>query len=140
LDIQIVDRIPTPEEYLQFRRDVSWREHTLDVARQGLTGTLFGVCAYADGILAGMARVIGDGAMVFYIQDVIVRPAFQRRGIGARIMERVMEYIRSHADQNSVVGLMAAKGVEPFYEAYGFKARPNEMFGAGMTIFRKKDA
>jgi GNAT superfamily N-acetyltransferase len=139
LDIQIIDRIPTPEEYLQFRRDVGWREHLEEVARRGLAGTLFGVCAYADGALAGMARVIGDGAMVFYIQDVIVRPAFQRRGIGARIMDRVMEYIRLHANQNSVVGLMAAKGVEPFYTAYGFRVRPNDALGAGMTIFWTQD-
>lgn len=86
-----------------------------------------------------MARIIGDAGLVYYIQDVIVVPECQRQGIGAQMMDRVMEYIREHASQNTTVGLMSAKGKEAFYEKYGFKARPTEKLGAGMTIFWKKD-
>jgi GNAT superfamily N-acetyltransferase len=139
LDIHVMERIPTPEEYEQLRQAVGWRLHDLEDARRGLPGTLFAVCAYADGILAGMARVIGDGALVYYIQDVIVLPAFQGMGIGSRLMDKVMEYIEAHASHNAVVGLMAAKGVEPFYLTYGFASRPNDTLGAGMTIFWKKE-
>ena len=139
MEIRVLERLPTPEEYEQFRQAVGWRLHDLEAARRGLLGTLFAVCAYADGVLAGMARVIGDGALVYYIQDVIVLPAFQREGVGSRLMEKVMAYIETHASRNSVVGLMSAKGVEPFYLKYGFAARPNESLGAGMTIFWKRD-
>jgi predicted GNAT family N-acyltransferase len=139
MEIILQDRIPTAEEYERMREAVGWRIHSLDDARRGLPGTLFAVCAFADGELVGIARVIGDGALVFYIQDVIVRPAFQHSGIGRRMMDRVMAWIHEHASRNSVVGLMAAKGVEAFYEAYGFAVRPNESLGAGMTIFWKRD-
>jgi len=50
-------------------------------------------------------------------------------------MDKLMQYIKDHAQNNSVIGLMAAKEVEPFYEHYGFTRRPNERLGCGMTLF-----
>ena len=50
-----------------------------------------------------------------------------------------MEYISTHANHNSVVGLMSATGKEAFYEKYGFTIRPTEKLGAGMTIFWSKE-
>jgi len=76
--------------------------------------------------------------LVFYIQDVIVIPEYQNKGIGTQLMKKVMEYIEKHANDNSVIGLMSAKGKEKFYEKFGFSIRPNENFGSGMTIFWKK--
>jgi GNAT superfamily N-acetyltransferase len=135
MDLRIEERLPTPQEYRFLRASVGWRERSEDLVRRGLAGSLFGVCAFADGRLVGMARIIGDGGMVFYIQDVIVVPDFQQQGIGARMMDSVMGYVRAHAGRNSVIGLMATKGVEPFYERYGFRARPDDRYGSGMTIF-----
>jgi hypothetical protein len=53
-------------------------------------------------------------------------------------MKRVMDYIEKHANNNSVIGLMSAKGKEKFYEKFGFINRPNENLGSGMTILWKK--
>jgi len=93
------------------------------------------VCAFVDKDMVGMARVIGDAGMVFYIQDVIVLPDYQGQGIGTQLMAAVMVFIRSHAHHNTIIGLMAAKGKEAFYEKYGFFTRPTEIHGAGMTQF-----
>ena len=82
-----------------------------------------------------MARVVGDGGLVFYVQDVIVLPEFQGRGIGAQLMEKVMAYIEGHAHHNTIIGLMSAIGKEAFYERYGFVKRPAEKYGPGMTRF-----
>ncbi len=51
-------------------------------------------------------------------------PEFQGRGLGKRIMDAVMQFIRTHATQNAFIGLMAAEGVTGFYEKYGFAVRP----------------
>lgn len=37
--------------------------------------------------LLGMARVIGDGGLFYYIQDVIFIPEYQRQGIGTQLMD-----------------------------------------------------
>ena len=134
-DCTIVEKLPTAEEYNWLREQVGWRKNPEDVIRKALPNSLYGVCAYQAGQLVGMARVIGDGGLVYYVQDVIVVPQCQRQGIGAQMMDRVMTYIREHASHNSTIGLMSAKGKETFYEKYGFKVRPTEKLGAGMTMF-----
>jgi GNAT superfamily N-acetyltransferase len=134
-EIILSEECPTPEEYLRLRRLVGWGIPDPAAVAPSLRNSLFCLCARSQGGIVGMARIIGDGGLVYYIQDVIVDPSRQGEGIGKQLMDRIMEYIRRHAVQHTIVGLMAAKGKEPFYERYGFTPRPNEKFGAGMTIF-----
>jgi GNAT superfamily N-acetyltransferase len=135
MDFRLVEELPPAGEYNRLRAAVGWGTHALPVVTRALSHSLYGVCAFVDGALVGMARVIGDGGLVFYIQDVVVLPDYQGQGIGAGLMEAVMQYIQAHACRNSVIGLMSAKGKEDFYRRYGFTARPNERLGSGMTIF-----
>jgi GNAT superfamily N-acetyltransferase len=134
-EIVLIEELPAPEEYLRLRQAVGWTLPLPEVVRDSLPNSLYCVCARERGVIVGMARVIGDGGLVYYIQDLIVDPARQGEGIGRRMMDRVMDYIRRHATHHAIVGLMAARGKEPFYERYGFTRRPDEKLGAGMTIF-----
>jgi ribosomal protein S18 acetylase RimI-like enzyme len=133
----ILEKLPTAAEYNWLRSLVGWRTYQEDVIDKALPKTLYCVCAYAGAKLVGMARILGDGGMVYYIQDVIVIPEHQRQGIGTQMMDMIMAYIRLHASQNTIIGLMSAVGKEAFYENYGFTVRPTEKFGAGMTMFWK---
>ena len=135
--ITLLERLPTPQEYNDLRQAVGWRPHREDVIEKGLANTLYCVCAFVDGVLIGMARVLGDGGLAYYIHDVIVIPAHQSQGIGRQIMDQVMLYLHQHAAQNVTIGLMAAPGKETFYEQYGFNRRPNHTMGAGMTMHWK---
>jgi ribosomal protein S18 acetylase RimI-like enzyme len=135
----IVEKLPTAAEYNRLRSQVGWKTYQEDVIEKALPNTLYGVCAYRDGELVGMARILGDGGMVYYIQDVIVLPDYQRQGIGTQMMDAIMAYIQAHASQNTIVGLMSAKGKEAFYERYGFTNRPTDLLGSGMTIFWNKE-
>ncbi len=134
-EVTLVEEAPAPGEYLALRRLVGWGLPGESAIGPSLRNSLYCVCARSRGRIVGMARVIGDGGMVFYIQDVIVDPARRGEGLGARLMDKVMEFIRARAVPHTIVGLMAARGKEAFYERYGFTRRPNEKFGAGMTIF-----
>jgi GNAT superfamily N-acetyltransferase len=133
----IVEKLPGPEEYNFLRHAVGWGTYRKDVIEKSLPNSLYCVCAFVMDELVGMARVVGDDGLVYYVQDVIVVPDCQRQGIGAQLMERIMSYIETHASQNSVIGLMSARGKEAFYEKYGFTNRPNDRFGSGMTVFRE---
>lgn len=135
---EISEALPSAEEFNTLRHSVGWKIHDLQVVRNSLPNSLYGVCVRCDGELVGMGRVVGDGGTIFYIQDVVVIPEHQGQGCGAMVMERIMNYIQTHAHNHSTVGLMAAFGKERFYEHYGFKCRPNEKLGAGMTIFWEK--
>jgi hypothetical protein len=50
------------------------------------------------------------------------------------MMDRIMACIRDHIGPNAVVGFMAAKGKELFYEPYGFIRRPHESMGSGVSF------
>jgi predicted GNAT family N-acyltransferase len=63
------------------------------------------------------------------VQDVIVSPELRGRGFGARIMDRVMGFLEGAAEPGAFVGLMAAQGVEVFYERYGFRRRQDDRPG-----------
>lgn len=129
--------MPTVDEFFALRKSVGWGLGETTAFAKGLERSLYGVCAFVDGKLVGIARVIGDGYTCFYIQDVIVKPEFQRMGIGMAMMEKIMHYIVETATPGAIVGLMAAKGKEAFYEKFGFWKRPNEHFGCGMMQFWK---
>jgi GNAT superfamily N-acetyltransferase len=138
-DVTIVEKTPSAEEYIRLRKLVGWGTHPKGVIETSLPRSLYCVCAVRDDELIGMARVIGDGGLVFYIQDVIVVPGCQRFGIGTVLLNSVMTFIRANASHNTIVGLMSSKGKEPFYKKYGFINRPTETLGSGMTIFWKPD-
>jgi predicted N-acetyltransferase YhbS len=126
------------EELFELRKSVGWSTGEIEPFERGLQNSLYGVCALLNGKIIGTARVIGDGSTCFYIQDLIVKPEYQRMGIGLEMMQRVMKFIKENACSSAIVGLMSAKDKEEFYEKFGFWKRPNEKFGHGMMQFWKK--
>ncbi|HML04036.1 MAG TPA: GNAT family N-acetyltransferase [Candidatus Bathyarchaeia archaeon] len=132
----LVERNPTLEEYQRLHRAVGWMEVETDAIEAGLRNSLFSVCIVSENEVIGCGRVIGDGGVYFYVQDVVVLPEFQGKGVGRRIMDAIMEYLRTHARNGAFVGLMAAKGVSKFYERYGFKERPSDAPGMFRVLTR----
>jgi GNAT superfamily N-acetyltransferase len=95
----------------------------------GLPNALFSVVLELDGEAVGCGRVVGDGGLYFYVQDVIVAAEHRGQGLGARIMDAVMAYLERTARPGAFVGLMAAQDIAPFYEKYGFRVRPERQPG-----------
>jgi len=138
--ISYSEQPPTIGEYNRMRAHVGWGAYAdVQAAAHGLEHSLFHVTVRDSAELIGMGRVIGDGAITFYIQDVIVIEAYRGRGIGKAIMDRIMAYIARTATEDAVVGLFAAKGKEAFYERFDFIPRPNEALGKGMIQFWSGD-
>ena len=127
--IAIVERAPSPDEYRRLRASVGWNELSADGIRAGLSGSLYSVVLERDHVAVGCGRVVGDGGVYFYVQDVIVVPELQGLGWGARIMDAVMDYLGASVRPGSFIGLMAAKDVEGFYLRYGFERRPDDRPG-----------
>jgi ribosomal protein S18 acetylase RimI-like enzyme len=45
--------------------------------------------------VVGCGRVVGDGGLHFYLADIIVRPEYQRQGIGTRIVAALTRFVES---------------------------------------------
>ena len=87
-----------------------------------------------------MGRIVGDGAVICYIQDLIVLPEYHGRGVGSMLMKQLKTYVASLAADGEEImfDLMCAKGREGFYEKHGFIARPTEKLGPGMIQYLRK--
>ena len=116
-------------EYQALRRAVGWPEVDPDGVRIGLARDLYTAVAERGGGTIGCGRIVGDDGIYFYLKDVVVLPEPQGQRIGEALMARLMAYLAAHARESSFIGLMAAAGVEAFYEKYGFTRRPDHRPG-----------
>jgi GNAT superfamily N-acetyltransferase len=133
-DISLQTRIPTVGEYRQLRSAIGWTNGDPEAQSAGLNNALFSVCLICAGKVIGCGRVIDDGGNYFYIQDIIVLPEHQGQGLGKLIRGAVMEYIKKNARAGAFIGLMAAQGVAPFYERYGFIERDADRPGMWFMV------
>lgn len=131
-EYSVIERTPTVEEYNRVRASAGLTVKDEIAAAQGLANTLFSVCVEHEGVAVGIGRVIGDGGLFYDIVDMAVVLEHQGRGLGKLIMQALLGYIDAHARPTSIICLMANKGIAPFYEKFGFKARDADM--PGMVI------
>jgi len=108
------------------------------VVQRAVRGGLFSYCAEKDGEAIGMARVIGDGAIYYYVQDVIVLPEYRKQAIGTLLMNAVMGEINSQTPTGGYIALFSAPGLQHFYARYGFVERPVGKLGPGMVYMKKR--
>ena len=132
--MKIEYRSSTVSEYRKLRGLVGWWETDENATYMALKNSLFSVVAVEHGTVIGFGRVIGDGGLYFYIQDLIVHPEFQNKGFGRSLMKELMVYITANAKSGAFVGLMAAKGLEKYYEPFGFKSRDEDAPGMYQII------
>lgn len=137
--LEIKENTLTVDIYLNLRKGVNWKKLSQNQAKSAIERSLFNVTAYIDGKPAGMGRIVGDGAVICYIQDLVVLPEYQMLGIGKAIMEKLIAYVDSIREEGTemMLCLMCAKGREKFYEKLGFIARPTDMLGPGMIQYIK---
>lgn len=137
--IEIVENKLDVETYLDIRASVHWKVLRKEQAEEALNNSLYTVMAVENGKTIGMGRIVGDGAVICYIQDFVVRPEYQGTSIGRKMMERLIAHVEElRMDQSEMMlCLMCAKGREQFYEKFGFIGRPTENLGPGMIQYLK---
>nr|WP_299382612.1 GNAT family N-acetyltransferase [Allomuricauda sp.] len=115
----------TTEDYQELRATTNWEQISNEQAGLALRNDLFSICVELDNRPVGMGRVVGDGALYFYVQDVVVHPDFQGKGIGRAVMGEIENYLQFKVRDYAFIGLMAADKVASFYQQFGYKARPD---------------
>lgn len=135
--IALVENKLDVDTYLNLRKDVNWKELSREQAEKGLSNSLYILTAYEDGKAVGMGRIVGDGAIVCYVQDLLVVPAKQKDGIGGMILEGLKAFVEKEGIPGTTMmfDLMCAKGREKFYQKHHFIARPTENLGPGMIQY-----
>ncbi|MGW7295745.1 GNAT family N-acetyltransferase [Streptomyces xiamenensis] len=129
-EVRYVRRVPTESEFYAVRSAVGWETAGPQAVVPALRATLFAVCAEAAGRTVGMGRVIGDG-LYFHVQDVVVVPEFQSRGIGTRMMRDICRWLDENSPPGAYVALSTDPAVVPFYERLGFVRQSSAVLRKG---------
>lgn len=72
---------------------VGWTNYIQNPAmlRAAYQHSLLTLAALDGQRLAGVLRAVGDGASIVFVQDLLVLPAYQRRGLGTRLMRALLQ-------------------------------------------------
>jgi GNAT superfamily N-acetyltransferase len=100
-------------DYLGLLRLVSTESPDVGRTTAALSQTV-NIAAWYDGVLVGVARVITDGYLYAALADIVVHPDYQRRGVGAQLMNRAFD-----ATPKGVLYVNARNGSTPFFERIG---------------------
>ena len=95
---ELVDNVLSAEDFIRLKVATGFIDRPLQQVEKALKNGLFNVSAVCDGKTIGMGRLVGDGAMYWYLQEIIVLPEYQGKGIGKSIVNRLIEHIKSEAE------------------------------------------
>ena len=74
---------------------VGWKGYTEEPVGskllQAIQNSSYTVTAWDGDCLVGLARCLTDDVSIFYLQDILVHPAYQRRGIGKALLQDCLE-------------------------------------------------
>lgn len=129
------DNALTAQIYIDLRRKVNFKEYEETDIEIAVKNSLYSVVVFDEKKPIGIARIVGDDRIAFFIKDVVVDPAYQKMRIGNILMQSLHSYIADHACDGAYIGLMSTPDCIPFYKKHGFKERPCDGMGPGMIKF-----
>jgi ribosomal protein S18 acetylase RimI-like enzyme len=105
------------EEITKLRASVGWDNKILphSILKERLF-TYF--TARVNGELIGYMNVLSDGSADAYLQDLMVHPKYQKRGIGSELLKRAIKYLQQKRIRS--IQVIFDPEVEDFYKKFGF--------------------
>ena len=123
-------------EILPLYKAVGWSNYYAhpEMVAGAYQNSLCTLAAYEDDRLVGLIRCVGDGYSILFIQDILVYPEHQHKGIGTALMKAVLEKY-PHTYQIELATDNTEKTIS-FYKSLGF--RPMQDIGCcGFMKIRK---
>ncbi|HEY9720127.1 MAG TPA: GNAT family N-acetyltransferase [Trichormus sp.] len=121
-----------PEDVQEICASVGWSRREPMLIARALANSLAVVSAWDGPLMVGFARATGDKVFNATIWDVVVRPPYQRRGIGLIVMRELLKELDSY--EIPLVTLYADPGTDGFYKRFGFLTDPSGVRG----MFRER--
>lgn len=112
---------PTRAELVELYDAVGWSAYTRDPDRlvAAVNASLRLITVRDDGELIGLARLVGDGHSIVYLQDILIRPTPQGRGIGREVFQRLFAPFEDVRQKVLITDDEPAQ--RAFYESMGFR-------------------
>ncbi|MDR1629637.1 MAG: GNAT family N-acetyltransferase [Oscillospiraceae bacterium] len=105
------------KQIAELRTAVGWNGMQ-NCYEKSLKNSYLYVCCFEGDVLIGFLDVISNGVTDAYIQDLMVHPAYQGKGIGTELMTRAIEKLK--ADRIFAISVLFEERQMHFYEKFGF--------------------
>jgi GNAT superfamily N-acetyltransferase len=134
----ILEETMSVEEFLEVIESVGFKTYSKVQVEKALKNTMYMVKATINGKVAGIGRVVGDYSIVCCLSDICVKPEYQGRGIGLKIVTKLKEMVEEGVQEGEKmqIELTPTAGNEAFYQKAGFKYKPDKI--TGMYLWIKK--
>lgn len=109
------------EEILRLYAGVGWTAYTEqpEALRRGFDSSLLMLAAYEGAELLGLIRVVGDGQTIVFVQDLLVFPEYQRKGVGSALLRAVLK--RYENVRQIELATDDTPKTKAFYRSMGFR-------------------
>ena len=91
IDFALVENQLSANDFIRLKIATGFRNRPIDQVERALKNDLLDVVAIVNNEVVGMGRLVGDGVMYWYLQEIIVLPEYQGKGIGTGIVNYLLE-------------------------------------------------
>lgn len=136
MDYKVIENDMSIDDFMLLRKSVGLKELSKEQVSKMINNSIYTLVIKDGDKPIGMGRLVGDGAYVYYLQNINVKPEYQKSGVGTLILNNLLNFIKKDKIEGTevMVLLMSSKIAEGFYKKFGFRSRPNEKEGCGMII------
>lgn len=99
------------------RESVGWNK-MYDSFLKSLDKFYYYICCFDGDDLVGFIDIVSNGITDAYLQDLMVKPSYQRKGIGTKLMNMAIEKIKT--DGIYMIGIIFEEKLLGFYKKFGF--------------------
>lgn len=126
------------EEFIEMVESVGWKTYSKEQVKKALINTMYMIKISYNNEVVGIGRVVGDYSIVCILTDICVKPKFQGKGIGLKIVNELKKMIKNgvNVGDKMQIELTPTAGNEEFYKKAGFKYKPDVI--TGMYLWIKK--
>ena len=118
--LEYKQEIPVMTDLLALYSSVGWTNYTNNptMLEEAVKASLWQLAVYDKEELVAYIRLVGDRHSVLLVQDLLVRPDYQRQGIGKKLLEGALATF-PNVYQRLLVTERSEKNLS-FYQSLGF--------------------
>ena len=107
----------SPEAMADLRESVGWNRMEKEYGNPLMT-SFFHIAVYDGDQLVGFVDSVSNGVTDAYIQDLIVRPDYQGKGIGTDLMKKMIASLKEK--HIYIISVIFEERLKSFYDRFGF--------------------
>ena len=101
------------------RESVGWNRMEDEYSNPLMT-SYYHIAVYEDDKLVGYIDSVSNGVTDAYIQDLMVHPDYQGKGVGTELMNQMITYLKEN--RIYIISVVFEESLKTFYDRFGFSS------------------